>query len=146
MCPSRSSNRGCLGSAATAAHTSGLDSRPTPQVLYTCPCFYNHTHRLRLEKPLHEELSRSNGHLKPLLEPGDRFHSETATRRFQKRNSRYVTAPGCLCGCRCFVYIPITTPIAPTSKNCYMQSFLEFPTDIFNHFWIQVAVSELRRL
>jgi hypothetical protein len=35
---------------ATASHISGLDSFPTPQVFYTC--FYNHAHRLRLEKPL----------------------------------------------------------------------------------------------
>ena len=30
---------------------------------------------------------------KPLLDPGGGFISETATRRFQKRNGRYITAP-----------------------------------------------------
>ena len=61
-----------------------------PGVFYTC--FYNHAHRLRLEKLLCVELSRSpSGYFKPLLDPGDRFASETAARRFQKLNSRYVT-------------------------------------------------------
>jgi hypothetical protein len=36
---------------------SGLDPRLTPQVFYTY--FYNHAHRLRLEKLLHLELPRS---------------------------------------------------------------------------------------
>jgi hypothetical protein len=37
-------------------------------------------------------LSRSpNGYFKPLLDPGGRFISETATRRFQKLNGRYLT-------------------------------------------------------
>jgi hypothetical protein len=31
------------------------------------------------------------------------------------------------------------------SKNYYIQSFLEVPTDILNHFWVQVAVSEVKR-
>jgi hypothetical protein len=58
-------------------------SSSTPGVFYKC--FYNHAHRLRLEKLLWIELSRSsNGHFKPLLDPGDRFNSETAARRFQK--------------------------------------------------------------
>jgi hypothetical protein len=40
-----------------------------PEVFYTC--FYNHAHRLRLEKLLYIELSRSsNGCFKPLLDPG----------------------------------------------------------------------------
>ena len=42
---------------------------------------YNHAHRLRLEKPLYLELSRSpNGYFKPLLDPGGGFNSETAVR------------------------------------------------------------------
>ena len=40
--------------------------------------------RLRLEKLLHIELSRSSSkHFKPLLDPGGRFAFETAARRFQ---------------------------------------------------------------
>ena len=39
----------------------------------------------------------------------------------------------------CFIHIFITTPIVPTLKNYYVWSFLEVPTDFFNHFWIQVA-------
>jgi hypothetical protein len=49
-----------------------------------------------------------------------------------------------------------TTPIASALKNYYsintcivelyiLYSFLEVPTDILNHFWIQVAVSEVKR-
>ena len=63
-----------------------------PQEFYTR--FYNHahTHRLCLEKLLCVELSRSpNGFFKPLLDPDGRFASETAARRFQKRNGLYVT-------------------------------------------------------
>jgi hypothetical protein len=38
-------------------------------VFYTY--FYNHVHRLRLEKLLHLELSKSSsGYFKPLLDPG----------------------------------------------------------------------------
>ena len=45
-----------------------------------------------------------------------------------------------------FKYISITTPIASALKNYYIQSFLELevPTDILNHFWIQVVVSFLK--
>jgi hypothetical protein len=51
-------------------------------VFYTY--FYNHAHRLGLEKLLYIELSRSsNGYFKPLLDPGGGFISETAVRRFQ---------------------------------------------------------------
>jgi hypothetical protein len=55
----------------------------------------------------------------------------------------------------CFIHIYITTPIVSALKNYYRLSFLEVPTDILNHFWIQVtvsllkprtAVSELKRL
>jgi hypothetical protein len=35
------------------------------------------------------------------------------------------------------MHISITTPIAPALKNYYIESFLEVPTDILNHFWIQ---------
>jgi hypothetical protein len=57
------------------------DSSSTPGVFYTN--FYNHAHRLRLEKLLHVELSRSpSGNFKPLLDPGGGFNSETAARQF----------------------------------------------------------------
>ena len=57
-----------------------------------CIYFYEHAHRLRLEKVLYLGLSRSpNGFLKPLLNPGGGFTSETAARRFQNRNGRYET-------------------------------------------------------
>jgi hypothetical protein len=62
---------------------SDLDLVLTPQLFYTC--VYNQAHRFRLEKPLYLELPRSsNGIFKPLLDPGGRFISETAARRFQK--------------------------------------------------------------
>jgi hypothetical protein len=35
-------------------------SRRTPGVFYTCFCFYNHAHRIRLEKLLYLEPSRSS--------------------------------------------------------------------------------------
>ena len=72
-----------------AVDISDLDQVSTPQLFYAY--FYNHAHRPRLEKlqVLHIELSRSpNGFFKPLLDPGDDFTSETAERRFQKRNGR----------------------------------------------------------
>jgi hypothetical protein len=75
---------------ATDIYISHLHSSPTPGVFYKC--FYNHAHRLRLEKLLYLELSRSpNGFLKALLDPGGGFNSETAARRFQKGNGRYET-------------------------------------------------------
>ena len=37
-----------------------------------------------------------------------------------------------------FTHISITTPIVSASKNYYVPGFLEVPTDILNHFWIQV--------
>jgi hypothetical protein len=44
----------------------------------------NHAHRLRLEKLLNRELSRSfNGYFKPLLDPGGGLNFETAARRLQ---------------------------------------------------------------
>jgi hypothetical protein len=47
--------------------------------------FYNHAHRLRLEKLSYIEVSRSpSGYFKPLLDPDGGFNSETAVRRFQK--------------------------------------------------------------
>ena len=65
-------------------HVSDVDTSSTPQLFYTF--FYNHAHRLRLEKLLYMELSRSsNGFFKPLLDPGGGFRSETAvTRPFRK--------------------------------------------------------------
>ena len=44
-----------------------------------------------------------------------------------------------------FIHIYITTPIASALKNYYRQNFLEVPTGILNHFWIQVTVSLLKR-
>ena len=74
-----------------ARYLSDLDSFPTPQpqVFYTY-CL-NHARRLRHEKLPYPELPRSlSGYFKRLLDPGGRFASETAVRRFQKRNGRYV--------------------------------------------------------
>jgi hypothetical protein len=60
---------------------SDLDLDSTPQLFYTYS--YNQAHRLRLEKLLYLELSRSsNGIFKLLPDPGDRFISKTAARRF----------------------------------------------------------------
>ena len=67
-------------------------SSGTPGVFY--PYFYNHARRLRLKKLLCLVLSRiSNGYFKSLLDPGGGFTSETAARRLQKRNGRYVSVP-----------------------------------------------------
>jgi hypothetical protein len=64
-------------------HVSDLDLVSTPQLFYTY--FYNHAHRLRLEKLLYIELSRSpNGFFKPLLDLGGGSASETAERWFRK--------------------------------------------------------------
>jgi hypothetical protein len=58
------------------------DQVSTPQLYYTYFC--NHVHRLRLEKILYLEHSRSsNGFFKPLLDPDGGFTSETAERWFQ---------------------------------------------------------------
>jgi hypothetical protein len=73
-------------------HVSPVDSSPTPGVFHTC--FYNHAHLPRLEKLLclYLEISRiPNGHFKVLLDPDGDFTSETAARRFQLTNGRYVT-------------------------------------------------------
>jgi hypothetical protein len=73
-----------------ASYISDIDPFSTPQLFHTY--FYNHAHRLRLERLLYLELSRSSsGFLKPLLDPDDGFTSETADRRFQfqKGNGRY---------------------------------------------------------
>jgi hypothetical protein len=64
----------------TCSKQLGVRNESTP--LTYC---YNHTHRLRIEKLLYLELSRSpNGFLKVLLDPGGAVTSETAARRFQK--------------------------------------------------------------
>jgi hypothetical protein len=42
------------------------------------------------------------------------------------------------------MHVPITTPIVSALKNYYISSFLEVPTGILNHFWVQVAVSLLK--
>ena len=74
----------CKRHTRAEAHISGLDLVWAPQLF--CRCFYNHAHRLRLEKRLYLELPRSsNGFLKPLLDPDGGFRSETAvTRPFRK--------------------------------------------------------------
>ena len=49
-------------------YVSDLDPFSTPQLFHTY--YYNHARRLRLEKLLYLELSRSsNGFFKPLLDP-----------------------------------------------------------------------------
>ena len=64
-------------------HISPRHSSWTPGAFYTY--FYNHAHRLRLEKLLCLELSRSsNGFFQALLDPGGGFTSETAARRSRK--------------------------------------------------------------
>jgi hypothetical protein len=60
-----------------------------PGVFYTY--FYNHAHRLRLEKLLYLELSRSpNGFFKVILDPGGGFTSETA--KWIQKYYSFVTA------------------------------------------------------
>ena len=60
----------------TIHNTSPLVLSSDPGVFYTY--FYNHAHRLGLEKLLYLELSRSsNGYFKPRLDPGGGFRSET---------------------------------------------------------------------
>ena len=62
-------------------HASHVHSRGTIGVFYTY--FYNHAHRLRLEKLSYLELYRSpNGFLKPLMGPCGGFASGTAERQF----------------------------------------------------------------
>jgi hypothetical protein len=69
-------------------HFSDLDGVCTPQLFYTY--FYNHAHRLRLEKRLCIELSRiSNGFLKPLLDPDATAVSEV--KRPKKLTAIYLT-------------------------------------------------------
>jgi hypothetical protein len=83
--PQRAADRRTRGGALHYgwAYISDIEQVWAPQLFYTY--FYNHAHRLRLEKLLYIELSRSsNGFFKPLLDPDDRFNSETAERRFQK--------------------------------------------------------------
>jgi hypothetical protein len=60
-------------------YVSRLHSRGTPGVLiFFYTCFYDHARRLRLEKLLCLELSRSpNGFFFVLLDPGGGFTSET---------------------------------------------------------------------
>jgi hypothetical protein len=69
---------------------SNLDRRSTPLVF--CTCFYNHAHRLHLEKLLYLGFSRSsNGFFNHFLDPDTYFASETAARRLQNWNGRYGT-------------------------------------------------------
>ena len=66
-----------LGPLLAAPNISPLNSSWTPRAF--CTYFYNYARRLRLEKLLWIELSRSsNGYFKPLLDPGGGFTSETA--------------------------------------------------------------------
>jgi hypothetical protein len=60
--------------------------RPPGYFIHISIIAYNHAHRLRLEKLLYLELSRSpNGFVKALLDPGGGFRSETAvTKPFRK--------------------------------------------------------------
>ena len=49
-----------------------------------------------------------------------------------------------------FTHVSITTPVVQYAvisalKNYHTQGFLEVPADILKHFWIQVAVSEMKR-
>jgi hypothetical protein len=43
------------------------------------------------------------------------------------------------------MHVSKTTPVVSALKNHHAQSFLGVPTDILNHFWIQVAVSEAKQ-
>jgi hypothetical protein len=62
----------------TYIYISHLHSSWTPGVFYTY--FYNHAYRLRLEKLLYLELSRSpNGFFKVLLDPGGSSRCETVS-------------------------------------------------------------------
>jgi hypothetical protein len=40
----------------------------------------------------------------------------------------------------CVGHISMTTFVVSALKNYHVQSYLEVPTDILNHFWIQAAV------
>jgi hypothetical protein len=81
---------GALSVPRAGMYVSPPISTWTPEVFYTL--FFNHAHRLRLEKLLYLELSRSsNGFFQVLLDPGGGFTSETTARRLQKRNGRYET-------------------------------------------------------
>jgi hypothetical protein len=85
---------GAMLQGGTVYHISHRHSRSTPGVFYTC--FYNHAHRIRLEKLLYLELSRSpSGFFKALLwiqvavsllkPPHGGFRRETAvTKPFRK--------------------------------------------------------------
>ena len=69
---------------APVLYFSHRDSSPTPGAFYTY--FYNHACRLRLEKLLYLELSRSySGYFKVLLGPGGGFRSETAVMKGSNR-------------------------------------------------------------
>jgi hypothetical protein len=75
--PSHSRSRAALRTqwscSSHRSHCSDIDPFSTPQLFHTN--FYNHAHRLRLEKPLCIELSRSPNAFfydKPLLASGSR--------------------------------------------------------------------------
>ena len=80
-------------------YLSALDLKPAhpcisisdPEHRSTPGIFYTYFRKTVIQ---HTDLSRSpNGYFKPLLDHG-RFISETAVRRFQKRNGRFVTDSG----------------------------------------------------
>jgi hypothetical protein len=67
-------------------YISDLDRVSTPQLFYTY--FYNHAHRLRLEKLLYLEPSgSSNGFLKLLLDPDGGFTSEPPNGGFRSETA-----------------------------------------------------------
>ena len=130
---------------------SDLDPFQTPGVFYTC--FYNHARRLRLEKLLYLELSRSSsGYFKSILNLGCRFAPETAARRFQKWNGSYVTISEvkrlqiyngymqiynkCPFGCSGYV----TAVAARQSKRFYSGSGV----GIFNWYYLSSSPQVLR--
>jgi hypothetical protein len=43
-----------------------------------------------------------------------------------------------------FTHVSINAPVVSALKNYHVQGFLEAPTNILNHFWIQVAISLLK--
>ena len=124
-------------------HVHGRHSSWAPGAFYTY--FYNHAHRLRLEKLLCIELSRSPS--------GYFFKTSESRQRFQKRNGRYELRNRF--GSGRLQISPFHSRGAPgvfytyfynharrlRLEKLFIQSFLEVPTGFFKYFWIQVAVS-----
>ena len=42
-------------------------------------------------------------------------------------------------------FYTVNMTVVSALKNCHIWSFPEVPMDFLNHFWIQVAVSEVKR-